>query len=94
MMMYGFGDAAVPVQATVDLVEDTLVEYIRDVVFKAMDNSLQHGKIALEDILHLVRKDNRKFHRVRELLYMNEELKKARKGLEDGDVKDLVEDVA
>jgi transcription initiation factor TFIID subunit 13 len=41
------------------------------------------GRVQVEDILHLVRKDTRKFARVKDLLTMNEELKKARKAFDE-----------
>lgn len=45
------------------------------------------NRIALEDIHYLIRRDQKKFSRVKELLSMSEELKKARKAFED--VKEL-----
>lgn len=41
------------------------------------------GRVQVEDILYLVRKDKRKYARVKELLNMNEELKKARKAFDE-----------
>ncbi len=41
------------------------------------------GKVAVEDIVYLVRKDPRKYARVKDLLSMNEELKKARKAFDE-----------
>ncbi len=41
------------------------------------------GRVQVEDILYLVRKDKKKYVRVRELLNMNEELKKARKAFDE-----------
>jgi transcription initiation factor TFIID subunit 13 len=38
----------------------------------------KRGKLQLEDIIFLVRKDKKKFARVKELLLMYEELKRAR----------------
>ncbi len=43
--------------------------------------STKRNKLQLEDIVFLVRKDKKKFARVKELLLMYEELKKARKAL-------------
>ncbi|KAK6041346.1 transcription initiation factor IID, subunit [Cooperia oncophora] len=40
-------------------------------------------KIALEDIHYLIRRDPKKFARVKDLLSMSEELKKARKQFDD-----------
>ena len=41
------------------------------------------GKVQVEDIIFLIRKDARKYSRVKELLMMNEELKKARKAFDE-----------
>lgn len=41
------------------------------------------GKVQVEDIVFLVRKDQRKYARVKDLLTMNEELKKARKAFDE-----------
>ncbi|KAI8424465.1 hypothetical protein MSG28_002939 [Choristoneura fumiferana] len=41
------------------------------------------GRVQVEDIIFLVRKDQRKYARVKDLLTMNEELKKARKAFDE-----------
>ena len=41
------------------------------------------GRVQVEDILFLVKKDKRKYARVHDLLNMNEELKKARKAFDE-----------
>ncbi|BBM98656.1 transcription initiation factor TFIID subunit 13 [Marchantia polymorpha subsp. ruderalis] len=82
LMMYGFGDDPDPLPETVLLVEDILLEYITEMVHKAQDVASKRGKLTTEDIMFLVRKDSRKFARVKELLAMNEELKRARKAFE------------
>ncbi|CAK9814371.1 Transcription initiation factor TFIID subunit 13 [Anthophora plagiata] len=41
------------------------------------------GRVQVEDIVFLVRKDPRKYARVKDLLTMNEELKKARKAFDE-----------
>ena len=41
------------------------------------------GKVQVEDIIFLVRKQPRMYARVRELLTMNEELKRARKAFDE-----------
>lgn len=82
LMMYGFGDDPDPMPETVSLVEDILLDYITDTIHKAQDVAVRRGKLATEDVMFLVRKDARKFARVKELLAMNEELKRARKAFE------------
>ncbi|KAL2649316.1 hypothetical protein R1flu_017444 [Riccia fluitans] len=82
LMMYGFGDDPDPLPETVQLVEDILLDYITEMIHKAQEVASKRGKLTTEDIMFLVRKDSRKFARVKELLAMNEELKKARKAFE------------
>lgn len=41
------------------------------------------GRVQVEDIVFLVRKDSRKYARVKDLLTMNEELKRARKAFDE-----------
>lgn len=52
-----------------------------------MQIATKRGKLNTEDLLFLVRKDNKKYTRVVELLRMNEELKKARKAFDVDDGK-------
>lgn len=82
LMMYGFGDDPDPMPETVHLMEDILIEYITDLVHKSQNVASRRGKLTTEDVMFLVRKDSRKFARVKELLAMNEELKRARKAFD------------
>lgn len=50
--------------------------------FRAMEVG-RTGRVQVEDIIFLVRKDPRKYARVKDLLTMNEELKKARKAFDE-----------
>nr|CAG4646728.1 EOG090X0JQT [Macrothrix elegans] len=81
-MMYGFGDDQNPYTESVDLLEDLVIEYIIAMTHKAMETG-RTGRVQVEDIVFLVRKDMRKFARVKDLLTMNEELKKARKAFDE-----------
>jgi len=49
---------------------------------KAMDVG-RPGKISVEDIIYVIRKDSKKFSRVKELLLMSEALRKARKAFDE-----------
>lgn len=80
-MMYGFGDDQNPYTESVELLEDVVLKYINDVTRKAMDVG-RTGKITVDDIMFLIRKDRRKCRRVEKLLEMNEELKKSRKAFD------------
>ncbi|XP_064602772.1 transcription initiation factor TFIID subunit 13-like [Liolophura sinensis] len=81
-MMYGFGDDQNPYTESVDLLEDLVIEYISEMTKKALETG-RTGRIAVEDIIFLIRKDPKKYSRVKELLTMNEELRKARKAFDE-----------
>ena len=81
-MLYGYGDDRNPYTETVDFLEDVVIQFIIDMTHKAMEIG-RHGRVQVEDIIFLVRKHPRMYARVRELLTMNEELKKARKAFDD-----------
>ncbi|XP_008546849.1 transcription initiation factor TFIID subunit 13 isoform X3 [Microplitis mediator] len=81
-MMYGFGDDQNPYTESVDLLEDLVIEYITEMTHRAMEIG-RTGRVQVEDIVFLVRKDPRKYARVKDLLTMNEELKKARKAFDE-----------
>ena len=81
-MMYGFGDDQNPYTESVDLLEDLVIEFITEITHKASEIG-RTGRVQVEDIIFLVRKDQRKYARVRDLLTMNEELKKARKAFDE-----------
>jgi len=81
-MMYGFGDEQNPYSESVDLLEDLVIEYITEMTKRAMDVG-KAGKIAVEDMIFLIRKDPKKYSRVKELLLMSEELRKARKAFDE-----------
>ena len=81
-MMYGFGDEPCPYTQSVALIEEIVLNYIYEVTHQAM-NMGKKGKITVEDILHIIRHDPKKFGRAKDLLISNDEIKKARKGFEE-----------
>jgi transcription initiation factor TFIID subunit 13 len=81
-MMYGFGDDQNPYTESVDLLEDLVAEFITEMTHRAMEIG-RTGRVQVEDIVFLVRKDQRKYARVKDLLTMNEELKRARKAFDE-----------
>ncbi|XP_028136254.1 transcription initiation factor TFIID subunit 13 isoform X2 [Diabrotica virgifera virgifera] len=81
-MMYGFGDDQNPYTESVDIIEDLVIEFITEMTHKAMEIG-RTGRVQVEDIVFLVRKDPRKYARVKDLLTMNEELKRARKAFDE-----------
>ena len=64
------------------MVEDLAIDFITEMTLKAMDVG-KKGKVHVEDIIYIIRKDAKKYARVKDLLTMNEELKKARKAFDD-----------
>jgi hypothetical protein len=55
---------------------------------QASEVAEHRARLTTEDLVFLVRKDARKYGRVKELLRMNEELKKARRAFETQDVEE------
>ncbi|XP_065156267.1 transcription initiation factor TFIID subunit 13 isoform X2 [Atheta coriaria] len=81
-MMFGFGDDQNPYTESVDIIEDLVIEFITETTHKAMEIG-KTGRVQVEDMVFLVRKDARKYARVKDLLTMNEELKRARKAFDE-----------
>lgn len=80
--LYGYGDDPNPYTETVEFLDDLVLEFITDMTQKAMEIG-RSGRVQVEDIIFLVRKQPKMYARVRDLLTMNEELKKARKAFDD-----------
>ena len=87
-MMYGFGDEP-PLDETLDLVEDIVIEYATGLLHRAVDAAAERGRVrvggrlapgalAPEDLLALVRGDRRKAGRAAELLEMQGDMLRAR----------------
>ncbi|XP_055966867.1 transcription initiation factor TFIID subunit 13-like [Sorex fumeus] len=81
-LMYAFGDDQNPYTESVEILEDIVVEFITEMTHRAMSIGVQ-GRVQVEDIVFLVRKDPRKFARVKDLLIANEEVKCARKAFDE-----------
>jgi transcription initiation factor TFIID subunit 13 len=79
--LYGFGDDPNPYTETINLVEDLVIQFIADTTSKALAVG-KPGKISLEDVTYVIRKDKRKAVRARQLIYLDDEIKKARKGID------------
>ena len=71
-----------PYTETVDFLEELVLEFISDMTKKAMETG-RPGKVQIEDIIFLVRNNPKMYSRIRELITMNVELKKARKAFDD-----------
>lgn len=71
-----------PYDKTLELIEQIVVNYICEMCQRALQVG-KPGKLSLEDIHYLIRRDAKKFGRVKDLLSMSEELKKARKQFDE-----------
>jgi len=80
--LYGYGDDPNPYTETVEFLDDLVLEFITDMTQKGMEIG-RSGRVQVEDIIFLVRKQPKMYARVRDLLTMNEELKKARKAFDE-----------
>jgi len=92
-MMFGFGDVANPLPQSTQLMEDLVTDYVQQILHKASAVSeerhrqLKRGTESLRvrerDLLFVLRKDQKRYNRVNELLKAWEEQKEARR--EGGD---------
>ncbi|KAF9961198.1 hypothetical protein BGZ72_004528 [Mortierella alpina] len=78
-LMYGFGDVLNPSNDAVGVLEDMLIEYLTDTCAQAAAVADKRGKVIVEDFKFVLRKDTKKRARVDELLYMNEDIRRAKK---------------
>ncbi|KJE93393.1 hypothetical protein CAOG_04186 [Capsaspora owczarzaki ATCC 30864] len=83
VMMYGFGDSVDPQPESADLLEDVVLEYIGDLCKKASVLASSRGQLQTEDFINIIRRDPKKYGRVRELLVMHEEIKRARRAVDE-----------
>ncbi|KIO28183.1 hypothetical protein M407DRAFT_72133 [Tulasnella calospora MUT 4182] len=85
-MMYGFGDDPNPAPDTVNVMEEILMEYIADVCATSLKTSRKHT-IKLEDLRRALSRpaDSKKLARMEELLFMQEDIKRARAQFDPAD---------
>lgn len=84
--MYGFGDDRNPSNDTVSVMEEILIEYITDVCQVAGGNS-RRARLSIEDLRKALSRpaDAKKLARLEELLFMQEDIKRARGIFEETD---------
>ncbi|CAO3585643.1 unnamed protein product [Absidia cylindrospora] len=78
LLMYGFGDVPNPSADSIALMDDLVIDYITEMCQKVSKVSESRGKLRVEDFKFVLRKDPKKLARVEELLYMNEDIRKAK----------------
>lgn len=81
-MMYGFGDVNAPRMDTAETLHNYLTEYLSILLTNVHGMAKLKGKTKTEDLMHFLKRDRKKYTRVKSLLILNEELKQARKMFE------------
>lgn len=81
-MMHGFGDDPNPYSETVELVEELVLQFLTEMTHKAMEVG-KNGRVHVNDIIFIIRKDKKKYSRVRDLLMMKEQIDKAKKAFSE-----------
>ncbi|KAK2466893.1 hypothetical protein APHAL10511_001151 [Amanita phalloides] len=86
-LMYGFGDDRNPANDTVNVMEEILIEYITDVCMTAGASS-RKARLSIEDLRKALSRpaDAKKLARMEELLFMQEDIKRARAQFEDSEL--------
>ncbi|CAK5277682.1 unnamed protein product [Mycena citricolor] len=86
-LMYGFGDDRNPANDTVNVMEEILLEYITDVCQTA-GSQAKRVRLSIEDLRRALSRppDAKKLARMEELLFMQEDIKRARAQFEENDV--------
>ncbi|KIY72152.1 transcription initiation factor IID, 18 kDa subunit, partial [Cylindrobasidium torrendii FP15055 ss-10] len=85
-IMYGFGDDRNPASDTVNVMEEILIEYITDVC-QAASGPQRKPRLAVEDLRKVLGRpaDAKKLARMEELIFMQEDIKRARAQFEESD---------
>ncbi|KAJ6496716.1 transcription initiation factor IID, 18kD subunit-domain-containing protein [Mycena vitilis] len=85
-LMYGFGDDRNPATDTVNVMEEILIEYITDVCQTA-GTQTKRVRLSIEDLRRALSRpaDAKKLARMEELLFMQEDIKRARSQFDDKD---------
>ncbi|KAI9307124.1 transcription initiation factor IID, 18kD subunit-domain-containing protein [Cunninghamella echinulata] len=83
LLMYGFGDDPNPSGDSIALMDDLVIDYIIETCQKVAKLSESRGKIRVEDFKFVLRKDPKKLARIEELIYMNEDIRRAKQIFDD-----------
>ncbi|KAI9492242.1 transcription initiation factor IID, 18kD subunit-domain-containing protein [Zychaea mexicana] len=78
LLMYGFGDVSNPASDSVAVMDDLVINYITEMCQEAAKVAEHRGKVRVEDFKYVLRKDKKKIGRVEELLYMNDDIRRAK----------------
>ena len=84
--MYGYGDDKVPNEASVDLLEIYVEEFVINLVAQAMRRSQRHtngsNNLRLADVLNVIKHDEKKFLRMPYILSMHQEINQTKQSLD------------
>lgn len=81
-MMYGYGDVKNPRTDTATVLEAYSLEFIKILLINTSNMARIKGKTKTDDLLYILKRDRRKYTRVKNLLLTNEELNNARKAFD------------
>ncbi|KAM5531208.1 hypothetical protein V8D89_015126 [Ganoderma adspersum] len=86
-LMYGFGDDRNPASDSVNVMEEILIEYIIDVCQVASAGG-KKSRLSIEDVRRALSRlpDAKKLARMEELLFMQEDIKRARAQFDEPDM--------
>ncbi|KAL7283467.1 hypothetical protein ACG7TL_002899 [Trametes sanguinea] len=86
-LMYGFGDDRNPANDTVNVMEEILIEYIVDICQVASGGG-KKSRLSIEDLRRALSRpaDAKKLARMEELLFMQEDIKRARAQFEESEM--------
>mmetsp|Transcript_16906 Transcript_16906/g.30276 ORF Transcript_16906/g.30276 Transcript_16906/m.30276 type:complete len:117 (+) Transcript_16906:8242-8592(+) len=82
LMMYGFGDEPDILPESVAIVESYIIEFVYELLEKAVrraDRRSSGNRIHLSDILHHLKADPKQYNRVKQLLKLDGDFKKAQR---------------
>ncbi|KAI9256655.1 transcription initiation factor IID, 18kD subunit-domain-containing protein [Phascolomyces articulosus] len=83
LLMYGFGDVSNPASDSIAVMDDLVMNYITEMCQEAAKVAESRGKVRVEDFKYVLRKDKKKIGRVEELLYMNDDIRRAKQLFDD-----------
>ncbi|KAI8344482.1 transcription initiation factor IID, 18kD subunit-domain-containing protein [Chlamydoabsidia padenii] len=90
LLMYGFGDSPNPSADSIALMDDLVIDYITEMCQKVSKVSESRGKLRVEDFKFVLRKDPKKLARVEELLYMNEDIRRAKQLFDEKEMDPII----
>ena len=84
--MYGFGDHRHPEEASVEVLESYVEEFILNLVTRALKRSQRNNSnvVTVADTLRVLKQDEKKYLRMPYVLTMNKILKGAKQELDPG----------